>query len=94
MVCNALKIANQMQQLGRFHAVLFAHRLCGQMHKEGSQRVLIAVGVVFALPDRGGQFRRKAEHGLQAFVQRKFGVRRHALGQFLALDERNSRCCK
>ena len=64
MVCNALKIADQMQQLGRFHAVLFAHRLRGQMYEEGSQRVLIAVGIVLPLPDGGGQLRRKAEHGL------------------------------
>ena len=64
VVCNALKIADQMQQLRRFHAVLLAHRLRGQMYEEGSQRVLIAVGIVLPLPDGGGQLRRKAEHGL------------------------------
>ena len=91
MVRDALEIADQMQQHRRLYAVLLAHRLRGQMHEEGAERILIPVGIVLTLADRGGQLRREVQHGLQALMQRQLRVGGHALGQLLALDERDGR---
>ena len=54
VVADALKVSDHMQQLCRLHPVLITEGAAGQLHKIGSQLVLVFVGALFILPDALG----------------------------------------